>query len=109
MEELSTWLRGWYDAEERVARKALGESLPQVAPAMSAGDAHIATYTPERVLLDLALKQRILVLHRQSRLGDGSLAGSCASCRGETWPCLTMRLLTLPYADRPGYRQQWRP
>jgi hypothetical protein len=25
------------------------------------------------------------------------------------WPCLTVRLLALPSAGRPGYRDQWRP
>jgi len=24
-------------------------------------------------------------------------------------PCTTLRLLALPYADRPGYRDEWRP
>jgi hypothetical protein len=24
-------------------------------------------------------------------------------------PCPTLRLLALPYADRPGYRDEWRP
>jgi hypothetical protein len=28
---------------------------------------------------------------------------------GADWPCLTLRLLALPYADRPGYREEWRP
>lgn len=23
--------------------------------------------------------------------------------------CLTLRLLAPPYADRPGYREEWRP
>lgn len=24
-------------------------------------------------------------------------------------PCSTLRLLALPYSDRPGYREEWRP
>jgi hypothetical protein len=25
------------------------------------------------------------------------------------WPCMTLRLIALPYTDRPGYREEWRP
>lgn len=25
------------------------------------------------------------------------------------WPCRTLRFLALPYADRPGYREEWKP
>jgi hypothetical protein len=25
------------------------------------------------------------------------------------FPCLTVKLLALPYSDRPGYREEWRP
>jgi hypothetical protein len=37
---------------------------------------------------------------------------SCSDKRGddiEPYPCPTVRLLALPYADRPGYRDEWRP
>jgi hypothetical protein len=109
MEELTTWLRSWYEVDERVARKALGDGSPRVHAPMTAGEAHIAAWAPERVLLDLALKQRILGLHRESQLRDGGAAGSCATCMNESWPCLTVRLLALPYAERSGYREEWRP
>jgi hypothetical protein len=25
------------------------------------------------------------------------------------WPCQTLRLLALPYADHPDYRPEWKP
>lgn len=25
------------------------------------------------------------------------------------WPCATIRLVALPFSDRPGYREEWRP
>jgi hypothetical protein len=28
---------------------------------------------------------------------------------GKDFPCPTLRLLALPYGDRPGYRDEWRP
>jgi hypothetical protein len=103
MAELITWLRGWYD-EERIARKALGEGPRRVDPPLIASDAHTAAWPPERVLVDLALKQLRLPVEPEHALPGGS----CASCLNESWPCLTVRLLALPYADQPGYRQEWR-
>jgi hypothetical protein len=26
----------------------------------------------------------------------------------DPYPCATLRLLALPYADRPGYRKEWK-
>lgn len=78
-------------------------------------------------LADVAVKRRILDLH----LRDGD--GNCKVCCGqaymeEEWdqeaqeehvrwrrndephPCRTVRLLAMPYAGRPGYRQdEWSP
>lgn len=28
---------------------------------------------------------------------------------GQTFPCLTLRALALPYADHPDYREEWKP
>jgi hypothetical protein len=38
--------------------------------------------------------------------------GTCATCDdwyggGQDWPCPTLRLLALPYADHPGYEPEW--
>lgn len=109
VEELTTWLHSWYDGDERVARQALGEISPPVDAPVTPCEAHIAAWAPERVLVELALKRHILGLHQQSHLPGGVPAGNCASCRHESWPCLTVRLLALPYADRPGFRAEWRP
>jgi hypothetical protein len=74
---------------------------------------HIACWDPTRVLAEVDAKRRIIDEH-------GSYSGygtHCDTCRhptddvaaGEPWPCPTLRLLALPYADRPGYRNEWRP
>ncbi|MVO84166.1 hypothetical protein GPA10_05115 [Streptomyces sp. p1417] len=67
---------------------------------------HIATWGPARVLREIDAKRRILAEH--------ALNGwACTTCdNGEVeqvFPCPTLRLLALPYADRPGYREEWRP
>jgi hypothetical protein len=64
-----------------------------------------------RVLAECEAKRRIVELHTTV---DGAIYPTCDCCGlyGEAdvdWPCPTLRLLALPYADRPGYRAEWRP
>ncbi|TDD97651.1 DUF6221 family protein [Actinomadura rubrisoli] len=80
---------------------------------------HAARHDPDHVLADVEAKRRIFAEHPME--GGAVLGGSeplrwryCATCHvreeiiGE-WPCTTMRLLTLPYADHRDYRDEWRP
>jgi hypothetical protein len=82
--------------------------------------AHIARHDPARVLADIEVKRSILDEHHQ----DGTGCAVCAdpeeydeNSEGEAewirsakwWPCRTVRLLALPYADHPDYRKEWRP
>jgi hypothetical protein len=91
--------------------------------------AHIARHDPARVLADVEAKRRLLelhgIMHREiGWLENGAEEGSeipvCGICvpkhshyqRREDvpeGPCLTVRLLALPYADHPDYRDEWRP
>ncbi|WP_173261029.1 DUF6221 family protein [Streptomyces pacificus] len=72
---------------------------------------HIARHDPARVLREVEAKRRILREHRQDSLPDGIDLEECYTCGGvnERWPCPTLRLLALPYADHPNYRQKWKP
>jgi hypothetical protein len=84
---------------------------------------HIARHDPARVLAEVAAKRRIVNEHEQvpeslqgfHRDGTyGDIVSVCSACgtTGEypvEWPCTTVRLLALPYADIPGYRDEWRP
>jgi hypothetical protein len=59
---------------------------------------------------DVAAKRQIIDEHQNDQ-------GRCAVCADPpqydaTWhpyPCTTLRLLALPYADHPDYREEWRP
>ncbi|WAL67110.1 DUF6221 family protein [Amycolatopsis cynarae] len=74
-------------------------------------------WTPEGfdpVMVDLDAKQQIIDLHEPI---EGEWGPVCAVChttgadgdrKGE-YPCTTLRLLALPYADHPAYRQEWKP
>jgi len=58
-------------------------------------------YDPARVLAEVGAKRQIVELE------------ICLACHVESQPCdhrdATLRLLALPYADHPDYRQEWRP
>lgn len=86
------------------------------APTLGQIVGHVERWQPARVLAEVAAKRRIIEVHYNMNDGD------CAVCvRGEwgypthggsspvLWPCLTVRLLALPYAGRDGYQDSWRP
>jgi Family of unknown function (DUF6221) len=94
---------------------------------------HFARWKPLRVLAEVDAKRRIVVEHRQTTFTDVSLGirdeAVCAICHHvldepEGWPedqwweppnvqqpfpCPTLRLLALPYADHPNYQEEWKP
>ena len=71
-------------------------------------------YDPARVLREVEAKQRIIQVHHgqlvEATNADGVERSGrwCAECDYETFPCRTLRLLALPYADHPDYQQEWR-
>jgi hypothetical protein len=83
--------------------------------------AHIARHDPARVLAEVEAKRRILDEHtKDSICVDGrecckrcvvdiEIAWDEAFAAMEPIPCPTVRLLALPYAEHPDYRQEWRP
>jgi hypothetical protein len=133
--DLVVWLRAQLDEDERVARAAgvsASGSRWHVADrgaVIVRGDdgmvvvfdegspsgeeaEHIARWDPARVLAEVDAKRRILDVHP----GDDEVSGQvfCGDGIGLVgckwaYPCPTIRLLALPFADRPGYRAEWRP
>lgn len=83
------------------------------------GDAgHIVRWDPARVLLEIAIKRLIIeaVLDYMATIDRGSGcchgakdigAGQCPDIRPNQNHIL--RLFALPYADRAGYREEWKP
>lgn len=127
MDDLVQWLSEQLDEDERIARATDGTvfglqlewfALPEdeafwkvtnhkghlVARQLGPADAeHIAAHDPARVLREIDAKRQLLALH-----GEGASDLFCGHCEHEP-PCPTLRLVTLPYSDRPGYREDWRP
>lgn len=126
MSDLVTWLSAQLDEDEQVARAASGDNwvrgfsmgyafsqegdvyaiAPDGTPARIAqgtrcgpdisaeqSSEHIARHNPARVLAEVEAKRRILA--------------DCAAA--EVDRSEVAKLLALPYAAQPGYRNEWRP
>jgi hypothetical protein len=73
-------------------------------------------FCPTRVLAECEVKRRIVTEHRPYTVEwlDGPPENACWSCGTRTeypvmYPCPTLRLLALAYADHLDYLPQWRP
>lgn len=95
----------------------------EIAEGRSEADAtFIAAHDPARVLREIDAKRRLLAPHKPG-LNPGMDSDDndpstwlpvCSTCQTTIahpgdWPCESVRLLVLPYADRAGYREAWRP
>lgn len=65
-------------------------------------------WSPARVLAEVDAKRRILAEHPWRHEPDWPSGRQCRQCATEH-PCTTLRLLALPYAGHPDYREEWRP
>lgn len=127
VDQLAEWLGQRLDEDERIARAAKpgpwhwDGSVYATHPTDAVVDysesaEHIAAWDPARVLREIEAKRQLLDEHQD--VNDGS----CGTCVDGQWgypthggsspqryPCRALRFLALPYADRPGYREEWRP
>ncbi|MDX3549527.1 DUF6221 family protein [Streptomyces europaeiscabiei] len=137
MDELVQWLGEQLDEDERIARAATpgpwtqsgigeygwGVSFSRPGAGVEAEDSeqgradaeHIAAHDPARVLREIDAKRRILA---ECAYWHGKLAKEAADPSPVPFPTLgevldavtpILRALALPYADRPGYQEGWRP
>jgi hypothetical protein len=117
---LAEWLLAQLDEDERVARGAVrwSEGAAEWASVGEPDYEHIARHDPARVLAEVAAKRlQIEQTFRYEAKIDGEwgcchTSGEIRSGACEATPVNEiemLRLLALPYADRPGYRQDWAP
>jgi hypothetical protein len=76
--------------------------------------AHIARFSPERILAECDAKRRVLDDHFPHRRDEEAVV-LCVTCSDraelaapQPWPCSTIRALALPYTEHANYREQWR-
>jgi hypothetical protein len=103
----------WSVRLEGAWQKVMAGSLP-VASGADVVLPHIARHDPARVLRKVEAKRRIIARHALRHVTgfdpDGMEHDSqeCTECV-EDWPCPTLRLLALPYADHTDYGEKWKP
>jgi hypothetical protein len=73
-----------------------------------------AHYSNERIRAECDAKRRIVALHNNADEGHDCTDGWHAphgfrDLDYDDGPCETLRLLALPYADHPDYREEWKP
>lgn len=126
MDDLVQWLRAQLDEDERIARATHpvfltwdyddcvmqirdlgnGNELANVLPRHAYGE-HMAEWDPARVLREIDAKRASVddlaeFIHWGARKGLDYQEGVDVCER-------TLKRLALPYADRPGYLEEWRP
>lgn len=119
MIELIRWIGEQLDEDEHIAREAGERSMAWrlVTPLDGAelGDAwwlnppekyHAERHDPARVLREIEAKRRILYLAVQ--LPKVTASTDMFDNHRDAW-AEVIKQLALPYADRPGYREEWKP
>lgn len=132
MDDLARWLGEQLDEDERIARAAtdgpwtrwrggrlhgLGDLIhPVLTPGQKPGakaaivtaswlDAdHIAEWDPARVLREIDAKREVLRLATRAHDYHETFMNGFAAAMEQA-----LRLFALAYADRPGFREEWRP
>lgn len=69
-------------------------------------------WTQERVLREIDAKRRTVALCEPPLVdatGPQDTKRHFVPGEGPPWGLDVLKLLALPYADRPGYREEWRP
>lgn len=136
VEDLVQWLRAQLDEDETTARRATVRQAGGGVWAYDGSDVqaesglgvarrivpvhgeHIARHDPARVLREIDAKRQLMErIFRYEAKIDGEWgcchdaeeieAGQCEETPPDEIEAL--RLLALPYADREGYREEWRP
>lgn len=106
--DLIAWLRAVLDEDERVAH-TMAEPMDELARNGIESVSYPAVldfldhFTAGRMLVEVESKRGLLV-HIHNELVDDLTTWERGSVPGEM-----LRLLAAPYADRPGYRDEWRP
>ena len=115
MDELPAWLREQLDDDERVAQRVDPNQAPSDLRVMVTreGSEPFLIIDSGRFLAEVDARRRILRLYENAlgthRSGSISLRNrtqdeAAVDVLGEA-----IKALALPYADRAGYREEWRP
>lgn len=114
VEDLVQWLRAQLDEDERTARACPGDGEWEARDiAVYGADlspevrAHMAAHDPARVLREIDAKRQLLDRYEELRAAskEEGLIGDVT----EEYQDFLLRMLAVPYSDRPGFREEWAP
>jgi hypothetical protein len=100
---LHEWLLEQIKVDEQVAAAEADEYADARRPSESR---HQAAWPPSRVLTECWTKRRVIDLAIDAMI---AARGSSRYLAAEDFMQTTLQLLSEPYTDRPGYREEWRP
>jgi hypothetical protein len=100
MTDLVTWMRAQLDAEEWLFGHWPGDVATKVG---SPDGINIARWDSTRGLAEAAAKRQLLDWFE--RTADWASDNNMWNYEGDE----ALKILALPYADRPGYLDEWRP
>lgn len=130
IDDLITWLRAQIDDDERGANAALAgqadpengwtasrtPGLPGVGIAPHVGHihedvqaAHVVRWNPARVLREVEAKRRIVRECENQAAWESTTGRKYPATTAWALAVTTLRVLALPYVDRPGYQEGWKP
>jgi hypothetical protein len=111
VEDLVQWLRAQLDEDERIARACSGNGQWNERDIAIYGPdlgvevrAHMAAHDPARVLREIDAKREVVRLSERAHdYAPTFTSGFAAALEG------VLRMYAVAYADRPGFREEWRP
>jgi hypothetical protein len=107
MSDLVEFLRARLDEDEEVAQatRKNEQFVCGTGRWFASHNNAITSMAPHRAVAEVEAKRRLL---EQFRLRGDSVRAVVQPTVGGVWDDL-LRLLALPYADHPDYREEWRP
>lgn len=112
MDDLVQWLGAQLDEEQREAEAALKRTTTSrrwiggrwVEEVVQPPEWRRSAWSPARVLREIDAKRDLLRVAKAAHdYHETFTSGFASALEG------TLRLFALAYADRPGYREEWRP
>lgn len=120
--DLAAWLGQCIDEDEALIERnweerGLGWGFPDYrtydGDDLSAADEYIDHFSPKRMRVECDTKRQVIELHQPKTVtatedGREVTESRCVKC-ADRYPCQTLRLQTLPFVERDGYREEWKP
>ena len=118
---LETFLLERIGEDEQIAQEAIDahESGYHWGRVDTVDGRHLMRWNPWRVISSCMAKRLIITAHSDAGPGvqpghKDEIVHACRACGcvdqvATEWPCYTLKVMALSWADHPDYRPDWRP